>query len=138
MQVKFWSLSRSGFAPVESAATLRQLLAALASARTARPRLHININDGSRRKRFSSITLEFSSRGVPTHTGEPLFRCSFSFTFLHRGGGSLWYRADGGARRFKPSNFDNPVSRYLNKLLLNGTPFEPLSKRERVLLALGF
>lgn len=53
--------------------------------------------------------------------------------------GTLWYRANGQPRRFKPANFDNPVSSMLNRSLM-GTPRGPrkLKLWERVLLALGF
>lgn len=53
---------------------------------------------------------------------------------------SLWFNYHGRPRWFKPSNFDNPLSRYLNRSLFNPNNPGPrnLTIRERILLALGF
>lgn len=54
--------------------------------------------------------------------------------------GSIWYTAYGNPRWYKPSNWDNPVSRAVNRSLFD--PANPSPRKlklwERVLLALGF
>lgn len=52
----------------------------------------------------------------------------------------VWYQDSGLARRFKPSQFNNPVSWALNRSLFDvrRTAPRPLKVWERALLALGF
>lgn len=51
----------------------------------------------------------------------------------------VWFRPNGQVRRYKPSNFDNPVSNWINNRLLSGNRNgRHLTLLERVLLNLGF
>ncbi len=52
--------------------------------------------------------------------------------------GSLWYNRKGQPRRFKPSNFDNPLSSVLNRSMFSTPGPRNLKVWERILLALGF
>lgn len=51
---------------------------------------------------------------------------------------SLWYNRRGLSRRFKPSNFDNPVTSFLLRSLFRTPGPRKLKVWERILLALGF
>ncbi len=51
---------------------------------------------------------------------------------------SVWYNLKGQPRRFKPSNFNNPVSNYLSRSMFSTPGPRNLKVWERILLALGF
>lgn len=126
--LRFWSLTRSGLTPVSGRPTLRAFRAAWASC--GRPQLVFELT-ADRTHRFLEVGLQF-------HSGK-LFRCLFSTrSFRWSRHLHVWYTRNGQPRAFKPSNFDNPISRALNASLVDGSAPRNLKRWERVLLALGF
>jgi len=76
---------------------------------------------------------------VDDYRRDPYFPTPMPFALLYALGDVVWFRLDGTPRALKPSNWSNPVSRWLNRSLFRpGYSSRKLTLRERILLALGF
>lgn len=75
---------------------------------------------------------------ISDYRNDPYFPTSLLRSVFYGTVDWVWFKPDGKPRRYKPSNFDNPVSRWVNRRLFTAIRERNLTLLERVLLNLGF